>query len=494
MVVREVMMRRSVAVLLMVVFVGVAAAEEPVASVASDPRIEDAVAAWAVWVENDLGNSGVPAASYAFVHGDELLASGGIGLADPAIGKKADADTLYSICSISKLFTSIAVMQLRDAGEVKLDDDLGVYIPWFATMTDAHPDDEPISIRNVLSHAAGLPRESDSPYWSGPDFDFPTSAQIQVRLASQQSLYPSGRYFQYSNLGMALLGEVIAAAAELPWADVVEDDILAPLDMTSTFTSVPEAFATGRLAAGYAARRGSPDRERLPLFDVEGIGPAAGMASSADDLAKFARWQLRLRADGGDQVLRAATLREMQRVHWVDPDWDTTWGLGFNVANRNDTTWVRHGGACPGYYTDFSILPKEELGIVVLTNAIGSNVSLYSRKAAAVLGPAVKKPSRCAGDLPVRNPEFEKYVGVYDSVWGRLAIVFWGDGLASVDLDSSAVDLDDWVSPLKHIEGNVFRRVRSDDKSLGEEWVFVVNADGQVESVTSHSNPSIRVR
>ena len=218
------------------------------------------------------------------------------------------------------------------------------------------------------------------------------------------------------------------------------------------------------------------------------------MASSAADLAKFARWQLRLRADGGDRVLRAATLREMQRVHWVDPDWDTTWGLGFNVANRDGTTWVRHGGACPGYYTDFSILPKEELGIVVLTNAIGSDVSLYSRKAAAILGPAVKKLSTCADDLPARNPEFEKYVGVYDSVWGRLAIVFWGDGLASVDLDSSAVDLDDWVSPLKHIEGNVFRRVRSDDKSLGEEWVFAVGADGQVESVTSHSNPSIRVR
>jgi len=487
-------MRRSVAMMMMVAVAVVTAAEEPASVPNGDQQIEDAVAAWTVWVENDLGNSGVPAASFAFVHGDQLLASGGIGLADPAIGKKADADTLYSICSISKLFTSIAVMQLRDAGKVELDDDLSVYVPWFATLTDTFPDDEPVSIRNVLSHAAGLPRESDSPYWSGPDFDFPTSAQIQARLASQQSLYPSGRYFQYSNLGMALLGEVISAAAERPWSDVIEDDILVPLDMDHTYTSVPEAAATGHLAAGFAARRGSPERERLPLFDVEGIGPAAGMASSAADLAKFARWQLRLRADGGDRVLRAATLREMQRVHWVDPDWDTTWGLGFNVANRDGTTWVRHGGACPGYYTDFSILPEEELGIVVLTNAIGSDVSLYSKKAAAILGPAFEKSSMCADDLPVRNPEFEKYVGVYDSVWGRLAVVFWGNGLASVDLDSRAVDLDDWVSPLEHIEGNVFRRIRSDDDSLGEEWVFAVGADGQVESVTSHSNPSIKVR
>jgi len=184
----------------------------------------------------------------------------------------------------------------------------------------------------------------------------------------------------------------------------------------------------------------------------------------------------------------------MQRVHWVDPDWDTTWGLGFSVVKLDDTTWVRHGGGCPGYYTEFGILPEEELGIVVLTNAIGSDVELYARKAAAVLGPAVKQASKCAPDLPVRNPDFEKYVGVYDSVWGREAIVLWGDGLAVVDLEISSVDVDDWISPLKHSEGNVFRRVRADDGSLGEEWVFAVDAEGQVVSVTSHSLPKARVR
>ncbi len=486
-------MRRLAAILITVLVSGVATGQEPAQSIASDPRIEDALAAWTVWVENDLGESGVPAASYSFVFRDELLASGGIGLADPAAGAKADADTLYSICSISKLFTSIAVMQLRDAGKLRLDDDLGTYVPWFASLTDVFPDDEPISIRRVLTHSAGLPRESDSPYWV-PDFDFPTTEQIRERLPSQQTLYPSGRYFQYSNLGMALLGEVVAAQAGRPWAEVVQEDILAPLGMSETFTSVPEAAATGRLAAGFAARRGSPARERLGLFDVEGIGPAAGMASSANDLATFARWQLRLRADGGNQVLRAATLREMQRVHWVDPDWETTWGLGFSVVKRDDTTWVRHGGACPGYYTEFAILPKEELGIVVLTNAIRSNHTLYARKAAAVLAPAIKAASKDPADRPERDPELDRYVGVYDSVWGRNGIVRWKDSLAVVWLENRAIDPDDWIAPLKHVDGHVFRRVRSDDNSLGEEWVFAVDEDGQVLSVTVHSNPYVRVR
>ena len=486
-------MRRFAAIMVMVLASGVAPAEEPVRSIASDSRIEDALAAWAVWVENDLGESGVPAASYSFVYRDELLASGGIGLADPETGSKADADTLYSICSISKLFTSIAVMQLRDAGKLDLDESIGDSVPWFASLTDAHPGDEPISIRRVLTHSAGLPRESDSPYWA-PDFDFPTTEQIRERLPSQQTLYPSGRYFQYSNLGMALLGEVVASRSGRPWAEVVLEDILAPLGMENTFTSVPDAHATGRLAAGFSARRGSPDRERLTLFDVEGIGPAAGMASSANDLAAFARWQLRLRAEEGDQVLKSSTLREMQRVHWVDPDWKTTWGLGFSVVNRDDMTWARHGGGCPGYYTEFAVLPKEELGIVVLTNAIGSNHALYARKAAAVLAPAVKAASKGTEDSPERDTELDRYVGVYDTVWGREGVVRWKDGLAAVWLSSRAIDPEEWIAPLKHVEGHVFRRVRTDDKSLGEEWLFEVDEDGQVVSVTVHSNPAVRVR
>jgi CubicO group peptidase (beta-lactamase class C family) len=489
----EVLMRRLAAILMMVLVSGMAIADDPAPSIASDPRIEDALAAWTVWVENDLGESGVPAASYSFVYRDELLASGGIGFADPATGAKADADTLYSICSISKLFTSIAIMQGRDAGDLRLDDEIGKYVPWFATLTDAHPDDEPISIRRALTHSAGLPRESDSPYWA-PEFDFPTTEQIRERLGSQETLYPSGRYFQYSNLGMALLGEVVASSSGRPWAEVVQDDILAPLGMGNTFTSVPDAHATGRLAPGFSARRGSPDRERLTLFDVEGIGPAAGMASSANDLATFARWQLRLRADGGDEVLNAATLREMQRVHWVDPDWETTRGLGFSVMKRGESTWVRHGGGCPGYYTEFAVLPKEKLGIVVLTNAIGSNHSLYARKAAALLAPAVKAASKGSEDHLERDPEFDRYVGVYDTVWGRKGVVRWKDGLAAVWLGSRAIDPDDWIAPLKHVEGHVFRRVRTDDESLGEEWVFEVDEDGQVVSVTAHSNPAIRVR
>ncbi len=187
---------RFVRVVFLVLFAVIAAssafAEEPTdRDFANDPRVVDAVSAWLAWVEYQLAVNNVPGASVAVVHDQEILYAGGIGLANPETGRKADQDTLYSICSISKLFTSTAVMQLRDDGRLRLDDSAADHLDWF-DIEDVHPGDEAVTIRRMLTHSSGLPRESDSPYWNGPDFDFPTHDEIVERLGEQETLYPSG--------------------------------------------------------------------------------------------------------------------------------------------------------------------------------------------------------------------------------------------------------------------------------------------------------------
>lgn len=469
-----------------------AAAADPEAPVAEHPQVRDAVDAWSVWAAYQASLAGVPGLSIAVVHDQETIAAQGFGFADPKTGRAADADTLYSICSISKLFTAIGVMQQRDAGNLDLDGPVADYLPWFAELEDVHGDDEAITLRRILTHSAGLPRESDSPYWSGPDFDFPTRDELRRALTGQQTLYPSGRYFQYSNLGLSLAGESVAAVSGTTWENYTRRQILEPLAMADTFTSVAEAHATGRLAAGYSQRRGGPDRERLGLFEVEGVAPAAGMVSSASDLARFAKWQLRLLENGGEEVLRSSTLREMQRVHWVDPDWETTWGLGFGVFQLDGRTVAGHSGGCPGFYTTFRLVPKDKLGVIVLSNAIGADVGLYAAKAIEIIAPALADARSADHEMAPRDVALDRYVGTYDSVWGRFAIVRWKEGLAVVDLDSR--DPFDDLTTLKHVEDDTFRRIRSDDESMGEEWFFELDADGRVLSVTSHSNPSTRVR
>jgi len=166
-----------------------------------------------------------------------------------------------------------------------------------------------------------------------------------------------------------------------PFGDYVRASILDPLGMKDTFTEVPERLRGDRLAIGHSARKRDGSREVIPPFQTRGIAPAAGFASNVSDLAKFAMWQFRLLSEGGSEVLRASTLREMQRVQWVDPDWKTTWGLGFEVSHEKDHTFVGHGGLCPGYRTQIRLEPKTNIAVIVLSNAIGTEVGLYTDRA-----------------------------------------------------------------------------------------------------------------
>lgn len=465
---------------------GPAAEEDAAAPLAADPRVADAIDAWTAWLDYQLDLHGVPGASLALVHDQEVLLARGLGQADPEAGRAADADTLYSICSISKLFTSVAAMRLHDAGLLRLDEPVATYLDWY-DIRDDHPADEAVTLRRILTHSAGLPRESDAAYWNAPDFPFPTRDEIIEQLSAQHTLYPSGRYFQYSNLGLTLAGEVVAAVAERPWGDYVEAEVLTPLGMTSTRTEIPADDP--RLARGHGGLTRELTRPPLPPFQSRGIAPAAGMASSAADLARFAAWQFRLLEDGAEaEVVEPATLRRMHRVHWVDPDWETTWGLGFHVENADGRTLVGHGGACPGYFSNLVLDPKAELAAVVLTNAMGVETGRYTRAGLKLLRPAVEAATAEDAEAPDRDPALHRYTGVYTSLWGEAAVVRWEEGLAVLWLDSG--DPKETMSRLRREEGvpeHVFRRVRDDDDTLGEEVVFEVGDDGRATRFRQHS-------
>ena len=458
---------------------------------ADDPRVIDAIDAWSEWIEYQLAINNVPGASVGVIYDQELLFAKGYGFANPNKRLPAAPNTIYSICSNSKLFTSIAIMQLRDAGRLRLDDPVAKHIDWFA-IKDVYANDEPISIRRILTHSSGLPRESCFPYWTDPDFPFPTHEEIIKRLKDQVTLYPSGRYYQYSNLGITLAGEIVAAVSGRTFDEYIRTEILNPLSMTDTFTEIPAVHHGERMAIGYSARKRDGMRDALPLFQTRGIAPAAGFASTVEDLARFVSWQLRLLGKDGNEVLRSATLREMHRVHWVDPDWKTTWGLGFVVRRVGESTFIEHGGACPGYYSQVTIEPKYKLGIIVLSNAIGTKVDFYVEKAIELVGPVVAAAVKDPEAIPERDPSLDRYIGIYDTIWGQKAVVRWEDGLAHLSL--STRNPKNSLTKLKKVDEHTFRRIRDDDGSLGETFFFEVSEDGTVTRMRQHSNWSTKVR
>jgi len=488
-------MHRFTSIVLLVLIAvtpAIASDDEPASrALGDDPRVADAVAAWEAWVEYQLGISRVPAASIGVVLDQELLTARGFGLANPDTGTPATAETIYSICSISKLFTSVAFMQLRDQDRVRLDAPVSEYLSWF-TLQDAHPNDEAITVRRLLSHSSGLPRESDFPYWSDPDFVFPTHDQIVQQLANQSTLYPSSRYFQYSNLGLTLVGEIVAEVSGQAYHDRIQSQILDPLEMEDTFTDIPEAEWGERMAVGHSYLQRDGSRRRLPMFQTHGIAPAAGFASTVPDLASFASWQFRLLGSDTQEILRSSTLREMQRVQWMDPDWETKRGLGFGTWKSNGHVFVGHSGGCPGYYSQFLLVPKNKLGVIVLASAIGTPVTFYAEKAADLIVPAIEAATESPDDIPDWDPDLARYVGVYDSAWGQTAILRWKDGLAVLGLGTR--DPKKSLFELEKVGDHTFRRVRKDDKSLGEEFFFEVDDAGNVTRFLQHSNWETKVR
>jgi len=451
-------------------------------------EVKGALAIIDAWIEGRKMYEQIPGISVGIVHDQDLLWTKGYGYSNLETERPADADTLYSICSISKLFTAIGIMQLRDQNKLRLTDPVNDHLDWF-DITQAYEGSGPVTIEGMMTHSSGLPRESDFPYWIGPDFPFPTREEMIERVKSQETLYPSQYYFQYSNLGWSLAGEIIRERSGQAYDEYIREQILDPLELGSTRTWYPEDLRGEQLAIGYTGLHRDLDRDPVNPFFTRGITAAAGFTSSVNDLASFASWQFRLLENGGEEVLSANTLREMHRVHWVDPDWETTWGLGFNVRRDDDTTYVSHGGGCPGYITSFTMVPEQKIAAVVLTNAGDGPAGSMAVNILKIIGPALEEAGTPSED---EIPDLSMYEGNFEAPpWGgEIAVRQWGDQLVLIDIPGT--DLKEAMIRLEHDSGNTFTRLTDDDERR-EPWVFELGENGKATRIVRHSGFMSRI-
>lgn len=454
----------------------------------NDPRFEQALALFDAWLDAKMAYEKIPGVSAALVHDQDLVWARGYGYAHRETEVPATPSTMYSVCSISKLFTSIGVMQQRDEGKLGLDDPVSTHLPWY-DLEQVYPDGPSVSVEGILTHSSGLPRESAHPYWTGPDHPFPTVDEIIEGLAEQETLYPGRRYFQYSNLGMALAGQLIEQASGMAYDEYIRSRILEPLGMSDTYPDIPVEHRGGRYATGYSRLERDGDRAEAPFFRALGMASAAGFASTVEDLARLASWQFRLLENGGTEILDANTLREMHRVHWVDPDFDTMWGLGFAVSRRDGERTVGHGGSCPGFRSTFQLLPAKKLAGAVMMNAQANPTDVWT-KMMATLGEAFEEIQGDPGGGTPRPASLAEYEGLYQSTWGETVILRWDDGLAALGVPTN--DPLEAMTKLRHEDGDTFRRMR-DDGEPGEAYIFH-REDGAIARYSVHGNFSNKVR
>lgn len=443
-----------------------------------------------IWLDAQRDYDRVPGMSVIVVDDQEVLWSGAYGMANLEEQVKATPSTLYSICSISKLFTAVAIMKLYDDGKLRLDDEIDDLLPWY-DLKQKYPDSWPITIRTLLTHSSGLPRESNHPYWTGPDFPFPESDSIKRELHNQETLYPSSTYFQYSNLGLTLLGEVVEEVSGMPYEEYIKLNILDPLDLQDTRTFLPEEKYGSELAVGYTALNREGSREKANLFQAKGITPAAGFSSNVSDLGKFASWQFRLLDTTATEILRPSTLRYMHNVHWTDPDWKNTWGLGFGIVKGEDgEKRVGHSGGCPGYITLFSMIPSKKRAYVVFTNGIGTNTRGYVQGMHSILEKYKKDGKKEPGNVPVAD--LTEYTGYYSMLpWtSETYMASWHNKLLMLNLP--AEDPAESMIELKYVGKDIFRRIRADGE-LGETFEFIRGETGSISKIKHHNNYFTRI-
>ena len=455
-------------VLLMIAHPRVTAAQE------ANP-LGDALWLLDTWVATTVAQRGRPGLSLGVVLGDRVILSKGYGYADVARKVPASPQTLYRVASITKTFTAVAILQLRDAGKLQLDDPIRRHLS--DVRIRAHTADaSDITIRELLTHSSGLLRDVPGTMWSEPVF--PAPAALKEELGQT---YSSEVAWKYSNTGFALLGEIVSVVSGEPWERYVQRHILDPLGMAST-RPMPRADEPG-LAVGYGRSAPGGALVKAPAFgDAGAIRSAANLASNVDDLAKYLVFHMASDTSESSAVLSGRTRRDMQRPHWLLADWQNAWGLGFRVRRVGDCVQVSHSGSVPGYRTQVEFVPALRLGVVVLTNAEEGDPASYIDYALRLLCPLVAKAA--THRVPVLQASAASYVGRYRSGNGlNTALVAILDGQLSL-VAPDAANPYTWRVILEPTQDPRVFVVRSSGAFtydlVGENLMFEVGADGRV--------------
>jgi CubicO group peptidase (beta-lactamase class C family) len=288
----------------------------------------------------------LPSVAASVVRKGEIAWSNAAGVADYDEGRDATPGTQYRIGSITKTLTATAIMQLRDAGALDLDDRLEQHLEG---IENGSP-----TIRRMLAHVSGLQREVGEMFVEGTT---PTEDDLVVRFA----LEPAQAH-HYSNLAFGLLGRVVATKSGLAYTDYVDERILRPLGLRRTTWYAHAPSAQGYLVDEYARTV-----RKEPATDLGGVAAMGQLWSTVEDLARWATFLAR----GEAGVLAPATLEEMwfPQVMYYPEEWVLAWGLGLELYNHQGKIFGGHGGAMPGHLAAVYVNRKTGIGAAAATNS-----------------------------------------------------------------------------------------------------------------------------
>ena len=313
----------------------------------------------------------VPGMAIGVVQNDEIILNAGFGLRDMEQNLPVTPDTVFGIASVSKAFTTFAMALLVERGQLDWDRPVREYIPWFRLQDPAAS--VGITPRDLVCHRSGLPRHDRAWYQSGANRE-----EVVRRLADLPPNKAFRSYYQYQNMMFVTAGYLLEQVTGESWESFVQREIFDKLGMTRSNFSVETMQSMQNIALPYAYL--DEDTRRIPFANVDALGPAGSINATTTDMLNWVRLHLNQGTFDDQRLIAADGLEECHRyqtaIKETFPDClvsypelgPRAYGLGWFLRHYRGRRMVYHSGGIDGYGSYLAMLPKEKIGVIILSN------------------------------------------------------------------------------------------------------------------------------
>jgi len=420
-----------------------------------------------IWLPYKIKYDQIPGLSVGITYKGKLVYQAGFGYAGLDPKRKATPKTCYRIGSISKMFTTIAILQLCEQGKLNLDDSVEKYLPWFKAK-NKKTNSSNITIRQILSHTAGIFRDGTTPHWITDKF--PNAKELKDQVSIKTIVFENLTRFKYSNYGFALLGEIIKKASGQNYNQYVNEHIIKKLKLKNTAPDLSEKFFN-RLATGWSKVIPDEKRQKFKHIKTKAYSPATGFISNVVDLAKFLS-ALSFNCKNKNDLFNRESKKEMFRKYWETGREDEFYGLGNIIYKIQGRKIIGHSGGFPGFTSRIALDIKNDIGVITLSNSNNLSVGfINSSILETIYNLFDKKDKYIKGNKKLPNKK--RYQGIYRSRWGDICVVDTEENLVAFNpATNSPIEYGTLLRPIgKH---KFIIETKSGFDSLGEiaEFIF----------------------
>lgn len=452
--------------------------------------LREALAYVDAWLDYRVWKLRTPGAQVAVWFDGKVQFSKAYGLSNLDTGEPLTTSHLFRVASHSKTFTATAVMQLVEAGTLRLDDTAGAWVPELA---EAGSPLATTTVRELLSHSAGVIRDGvDATFWAHSR-PFPNQEELLNLAIREGAVRQPEATFKYSNIGYSLLGLIIGKAAGSTFNAYTQAAIVEKLGLRNTGPELEEARLS-EYAGAHSGLTSWAERQVIPHVNTRAMAAATGFYSTAEDMVRFASAHF----FGDDRLISDRSKNEMQRPVWTELDPEAPqdgYGYGTTIHYYAGHRMVGHSGGYPGHITRTMWDPHEGLAISVLTNAVDGPAEELAAGVLKILDTARAVPARLplgsglvnsaaipAPAAPEKEIDLASFTGRFAALWGVTDVFILGGKLFA----SSPVTPSPLVQPIELavVDEHTLRIMGgSPYGSVGEHFRYERDANGKIVSV-----------